>query len=341
MIILFQILLFFFLYLIFKKTNFNLFFLDQDFKKPQSFHDIAIPRIGGVIMLITFFFGFYFNNIQNLNYDYLILFIIFNFALGLVDDIKLIKNPLHRFFLFLFINIFLVVYFSIKIKFFNNLILDNLNEYKVISYFITFFCIFFVVNGCNLIDGFNGLLAIHATIITLILIFLSYHYNIHEYEKILVIFLISLIAFLFFNVPKAKIFLGDSGSYLIGCFLSLSVISLFNKIQNISPFFFAILIFYIFFEIFFSVFRKLYEKKNPFFPDRSHLHMLVFKLLEKRKVSGNKNFLTSILINFVYLAFITPSFFFLENNFFCEIYFFLLITLYLIFYIKIKIATKE
>lgn len=341
MIILFQILLFFFLYLIFKKTNLILFFLDQDFKKPQSFHDIAIPRIGGVIILITFFFGFYFNNIQNLNYDYLILFIIFNFALGLVDDIKLIKNPLRRFFLFLFINIFLVIYFSIKINFFNNLILDNLNEYKVISYFITFFCIFFVVNGCNLIDGFNGLLAIHATIITLILIFLSYHYSIHEYEKILVIFLISLIAFLFFNVPKAKIFLGDSGSYLIGCFLSLSVISLFNKIQNISPFFFAILIFYIFFEIFFSVFRKLYEKKNPFFPDRSHLHMLVFKLLEKRKVSGNKNFLTSILINFVYLALITPSFFFLENNFLCEIYFFLLITLYLIFYIKLQIATKE
>jgi UDP-GlcNAc:undecaprenyl-phosphate GlcNAc-1-phosphate transferase len=336
MIIAFQILLFLILYYLFFQINFTRFFLDQDFGKPQSFHSTAIPRIGGTIIFLNFFLFFFFNKNQIYDYNYIILFLTANFFLGLIDDVKLIKNPLHKFLLFFLINIFLIIFFSLKVNFFNNEILDTLNEYKVISFFITFFCLFFVINGSNLIDGFNGLLAIHAIIITLILIFVTYSFGITVYSEILLIFLISIFSFLFFNIPKAKIFLGDSGSYFIGCFLSLSIIFIFNKIENVSPFFFAIIIFYIFFEIFFSVFRKLYEKKNPFFPDRNHLHMLVYKFLKKRKVKGNKNFLTSLLINSVYLFLVAPSFFFLDNNFFCEIYFFLLILTYFIIYIKLK-----
>ena len=80
-----------------------------------------------------------------------------------------------------------------------------------------------------------------------------------------------------FNFPKAKIFLGDSGSYLIGSLVALNVIYTNNLNPTISSFFYCILLFYLFFEVFFSFFRKIYQNKSPVFPDDSHLHMLIYK----------------------------------------------------------------
>ena len=156
----------------------------------------------------------------------------------------------------------------------------------------------------------------------------------------------SLALFLIYNIPKAKIFLGDGGSFFIGTLISLLIIITYNQSNQISPFYFAILIFYLFFEIFFSVFRKILQRKNPFYPDRMHLHMLIYKYL---KLSNNKiqnhNFMTSLIINISYGILIIPPFFFYQNDFFCKIYFTILILIYLIVYYflnqKIKIYEKK
>ena len=158
--------------------------------------------------------------------------------------------------------------------------------------------------------------------------------------------MISLFIFLFFNIPKAKIFLGDGGSYFLGTYTSIIVIVIYNQTTNISSFYFAILIFYLFFEIFFSVFRKIFQKKNPFYPDNMHLHMLVYRLLKFSNTKfKNHNFVTSLIINFFYCVLIIPSFFFYQNDFFCKIYFTILILFYLMIYYflnnKIKIYEKN
>ena len=61
-----------------------------------------------------------------------------------------------------------------------------------------------------------------------------------------------LINFLVFNFPKAKIFLGDSGSYFLGAFIAISAIKTSIENPEISPFYFCILLFYLFFEVFFQ-----------------------------------------------------------------------------------------
>ena len=66
--------------------------------------------------------------------------------------------------------------------------------------------------------------------------------------------IIILLSFILFNFPRAKIFLGDSGAYLMGSLIALNVIVTNNLNQNISSFFFCTLLFYIFFEVFFSFF---------------------------------------------------------------------------------------
>jgi len=185
------------------------------------------------------------------------------------------------------------------------------------------------------VDGFNGLLLIHFLIISLVLMFIdnSHDSSVHEYLRFLVIinFLI-----LFFNFPKAQIFLGDGGAYFLGINLSLIIIIISNLNNYIPPFFFACLLFYLFFEVLFSFVRKfIVNNGSPLNPDKKHLHMLVFKFLNENSNFDKSNYLTSITINFFYLILIIPLLLNYKNQLFCILYFFLIIFIYLLFYRKL------
>ena len=83
--------------------------------------------------------------------------------------------------------------------------------------------------------------------------------------------------FLKYNFPKARVFLGDSGSYFLGALIAISAIKTSVASPTVSPFYFCILLFYLFFEVFFSFIRKLSTKGgNPMLPDKKHLHMLLY-----------------------------------------------------------------
>ena len=56
-------------------------------------------------------------------------------------------------------------------------------------------------------------------------------------------------------------FLGDSGSYLLGSTVALNTILTNNLNPQLSSFFFCILLFYLFFEVFFFFFKKTLSKQ--------------------------------------------------------------------------------
>ena len=143
------------------------------------------------------------------------------------------------------------------------------------------------------------------------------------------------------NFPNAKIFLGDSGSYLFGALIAMNTIVTNNLNPQISSFFFCILLFYLFFEVFFSFLRKLYQKKSPVHPDRDHLHMLCFKKMSSTFDAIKSNYLTSITINFIFLCLVLPSLYFANNSFVCKYWFFSLILVYCLFYIGLYRLTKN
>ena len=118
----------------------------------------------------------------------------------------------------------------------------------------------FIINGSNLIDGFNGLLAFQLIIINSILLFINIENEFQTISILITAQIIILLIFLLFNFPSAKMFMGDGGAYLFGTFTALNVIETNNLNPNISSFFFCILLFYLFFEVFFSFFRKIIQK---------------------------------------------------------------------------------
>ena len=127
-------------------------------------------------------------------------------------------------------------------------------------------------------------------IINSFLLLLNINQGNNDFTIIILAQIITLFIFLLFNFPKAKIFLGDSGAYLFGSLTALNVIKMNNLNENISSFFFCILLFYLFFEVFFSFFRKIMQKKNPLKPDRLHLHMVLYNFLKDFKKIKDGNF---------------------------------------------------
>ena len=89
-----------------------------------------------------------------------------------------------------------------------------------------------------MIDGFNGLLGINLLIINIILLVINLNNANLEFSFLLISQIIILLSFLLFNFPKAKIFLGDSGAYLVGSLSALNVIITNNLNPNISFLFF-------------------------------------------------------------------------------------------------------
>jgi len=327
-----------FLLYIFNKNKLTLL-LDNNFKKPQAFHQYPTNRIGGISIFIpiclTCIYLFYSKNIF---YFELISFCSVFFILGILDDFKIDIRPKFRLIIMILSLAFLIINNEFYIEKTGFSFLNNLLTVDIFSLFFMCLCFLFIINGSNLIDGFNGLLGIHSFIILFILSSINLIAEINNLSLILFCMSSIILVFILFNFPNAKFFLGDSGAYLIGSLIAVSTVITSINNPTISPFFFCILLFYLFFEVFFSFFRKLLiTRQSPLFPDNQHLHMRVYKFLLKKNYSKTKaNYNTSIYINFAYLILIFPSIILLENFLFCKYYFVFLLIVYIYFYKKIK-----
>ena len=313
--------------------------IDNEYKKPQAFHEYSISTTGGlgifVSFLIVFFYFLFFKQI--IYFEYLSFCTLF-FLLGLLDDLKLNIRPKFR--------LILMIFFLVSLVIFNKFYVENtgiafLNRFLEIDIFALFFvclCFLFVINGSNLVDGYNGLLGIHTIIILTNLFFINYFNDNYDLAFFILSGILILLAFLKYNFPKASIFLGDSGSYFLGAFIAISIIKTSIANPLISPFFFCILLFYLFFEVFFSFIRKIVkEKQSPLFPDGKHLHMLIYKtLLNKNKNKLKSNYLVSVMINSIYLILIIPSIFMMNDGIFCKYYSILFFIIYLVAYKEIS-----
>ena len=316
--------------------------LDNDFDKPQAFHKSDIPRSGGLACLISFYIFALLNNLlfTTIYIDYLALGTGL-FLIGFLEDIKFRLSPKARLALMTAILLFSVKIFSIQIYGIDFIILNQILSIKIFYLLFIILCFLFIVNGSNLVDGFNGLLAFQLIIINSILLFINIENEFQSLSILITAQIIILLIFLLFNFPSAKIFMGDGGAYLFGAFTALNVIETNNLNPNVSSFFFTILLFYLFFEVFFSFIRKLVKKKSPIKPDSEHLHMLSYKILNFKNSYRDCNYLNTLYINFIYCLLVLPSILVRENGTMCKYWFFSLIIIYLLTYFKLNSFVKK
>ena len=335
----------FFIFLIINKYSHKIkngILFDQDFLKPQAFHQYPVSRGGGMAGVISFniFLVFYYLIYSKILLEY---FFICNlmFLIGFLDDLKIKISPSRRLILMIIFLFFCIRFVPIEILNVDIPFLSTLLNNNTFSSLFVLLCFLFVINGANLIDGFNGLLAINLIIINSILAYINLADGINEFSVVIIGQIIILFSFLLFNFPSAKIFLGDSGSYFLGSLVALNVIITNNLNPDYSSFFFCTLLFYLFFEVFFSFFRKIVQKKSPIYPDDKHLHMLVFKKVSFIFGKDKGNYINSLIINLGNLAFVLPAFAFAKDPLISRYWFFSLMAIYLVIYLRLYRLTKN
>ena len=316
--------------------------LDKDFSKPQAFHETPITRSGGIatIISLSIFFFIYYLLYEEVLYNY-ILISYSVFIVGFLDDLRVNIKPLSRLIVMVILLFTFILFLPIKILNIDIPFLIPLMTNHVFSSTFVLLCFLFVINGANLIDGFNGLLTINLIIINIILTYINITSENLEFSILIISQIIVLFSFLLFNFPRAKIFLGDSGAYTLGALTGLNTIITNNLNPEISSFFFCTLLFYLFFEVFFSFFRKISQKKSPIYPDDKHLHMLSFYKISGIYGRHEGNYLNAIVINTLYLVLIIPGLYLSDNPQLSRYWFFILILIYLIIYSRLYHLTKN
>lgn len=270
---------------------------------------IVVPTLGGVAIFIGFILstiiatdGYNFGELK-----YLIAAVILMFFLGLKDDLMDIsarKKLLGQ----LAIAILLIVLGNFR---FTNLQgAFGLHEISYpVSFAITLFTMIALINAFNLIDGIDGLASGLSILISAVFgswFLLSGHY---EYGITCFSLAGSLIAFFIYNVfgKKHKIFMGDTGSLILGVIMVVLVIK-FNEfnINQLAPYAIhnapvvsiGILIIPVI-DTIRVFFIRISERRSPFSPDMNHIH---HKFLEL----GNSHFKSTLwigLINVLFIAF--------------------------------------
>ncbi|MCK4667788.1 undecaprenyl/decaprenyl-phosphate alpha-N-acetylglucosaminyl 1-phosphate transferase [Candidatus Dependentiae bacterium] len=123
-----------------------------------------------------------------------------------------------------------------------------------------------IINASNMNDGFDGQLSMMA------LIFLSFTAFILKFP-FFSYFIVPILVFLFFNLPKARMFLGDAGSMLIGVIVAYSGLLLMAYEGFWKGMFIFCIAYYIpLFDLAFAVIRRSLKKKSIFSADKGHLH---------------------------------------------------------------------
>ena len=151
-------------------------------------------------------------------------------------------------------------------------------------------------------------------------------------------FLITIFIFNFFE----KVYLGDSGSYLISFFVGYFAVDFVLKNNSVSPYFISLLLWYPAFENLLSILRRLSLEKKVHKADQLHLHHFIFKYFIKKKVFLDRftNSITANLINlYSLLVFILfYQYIFMAKVLVCVTIF--NIILYLVFYFFLKKRLK-
>ena len=265
----------------------------------RSSHITKTPTLGGVaIFASTFISYFLWENPDEGQLIHLsISAIVILFFLGVKDDI-LVLSPKKKMFVQVAVSAVVVILADLRIE--NLFGIFGINEVPyAISLPLTVFIFIALINAINLIDGIDGL-AGGIGMIAGGMFGLWFFLNGHFAMACLAASMSgSLLGFLRFNYSKtSKIFMGDTGSLIVGFLLSMFALKFiqlnieyrFNPNASFSAPILAIVVLIVpIFDTLRVFIIRLKDKKSPFVGDRNHLHHILID-------SGLSHFQTSVIL---------------------------------------------
>jgi UDP-GlcNAc:undecaprenyl-phosphate/decaprenyl-phosphate GlcNAc-1-phosphate transferase len=251
----------------------------------RKVHKMVIPTLGGLGIFAGFILATLLGvPLHSAELQYFVAAAVVIFFLGIKDDI-LVLSPAKKF-------IGQLIAAGIVIKF-GGVQINNMHGFlgigpipHVASIIFTLFTIVVITNSFNLIDGVDGLAGSLGLVTSLV--FGGYFLYVDQLMYAVMAFSLAggLIGFLIYNFSPAKIFMGDTGSLLIGLVNSILVIKFINiagnpvgvlHLQAAPAIGFAVLIVPLFDTL--RVFsHRILDRRSPFSADRTHVHHYLLEL---------------------------------------------------------------
>jgi UDP-N-acetylmuramyl pentapeptide phosphotransferase/UDP-N-acetylglucosamine-1-phosphate transferase len=269
------------------------FTADSDLSGVQKFHAVAVPRVGGVGIILGVFLALsarYFQSVEVGTFGLLLLLSALPaFLSGLTEDltkqvgvkIRLLATVFSAGLAGYLLNAWLT---SVQILGIDDLML----AYPVAAITITCIAVGGVANAFNIIDGYNGLSSMVAVIILSGIAYVAFQVGDFPIMIAALAMIGALLGFLVFNYPRGLIFLGDGGAYLIGFWIAELSVLLTARHQEVSKWFPLLLCFYPIFETLFTIYRRIILKRvHPGMPDASHLHQLIYMRIVRWSLGTN------------------------------------------------------
>ncbi len=274
----------------------------------RSSHANLIPTAGGVAIIIGIVFSILIWSPKANETNLLSILTAFSsiFLLGLVDDLRGTK-PSTKLLIQMFVAFSLV---AVGFRIEQLHVTFGIQELPFwVSSLGTVVFIVFTINAYNLIDGINGLMG--SLVIQVAILLGLWFFQIEDQLFAIIAFSIagSVLAFLWFNFSPAKIFMGDSGSLLLGLTVALLTIrfletplELYHSYWAASrmPFIALSLSFIPIFDALRVALIRIKKGIHPFQADKRHIHHLFLS----NGFSHNQTTLILVSINFFALVII-------------------------------------
>ena len=277
-----------------------------DIPNERKVHTRLVASLGGVGIFGGFILAALLSIQGHLNYEFQYFFAasLVIFFLGLKDDL-IILSASKKFIGQIIAASILIHLGGIRLDSMHGVLgFEKLPEAFGLA--LSYLTIIVVINSFNLIDGVDGLAA-SLGILTM-LVFGSYFFAIGYQAYALLAFAMagSLAAFMIFNHHPARIFMGDSGSLMIGLINAILVIKFINvandplvavPVPSAVAIGFAILIVPLLDTLrVFSI--RILNGQSPFTPDRNHVH----HLLLDRGMDHASVTLTCVTVNILFIV---------------------------------------
>lgn len=240
-------------------------------------HTTPTPRMGGLAIFLAFTITTLFMAELDRTLIGILIGATIITIMGMVDDVKPISAKYKL--LIQFVAAMIVIYSGVRIEYMSIPFIGGIDIIPEISVLITLFWIIGITNTVNLIDGLDGLAAGVSVIASLTLAYVAYTHNQPAVAMLLIILAGGAIGFLPYNFNPAQIFMGDTGSLLIG-FL-LAAVSVEGVIKSATTIAFAIPVLALGVPVLdtaFAITRRLVNKRPIMEADKGHLH---HRLLEQ------------------------------------------------------------
>lgn len=252
----------------------------------RSSHDTPVPKFGGVAIFAGTLIGYFMFNFgdEDVLMHKVFVGILLLFFLGIKDDIYVLA-PIKKLITQILASAIVIIGSDLRITHFFGIM--GINELPFIaSILFTIFVFVALINSFNLIDGVDGL---SSGIGMICCAFLGWWFLSNEFWSLACLSLCtsaSLLAFLRYNMSvRKRIFMGDTGSLIIGYIITVLTIKFIhfnvnhefapNSIFISSPLIVVVLLSVPIFDSLRVFGLRIFRGLSPFHADRLHMHHLM------------------------------------------------------------------